>query len=223
MELRIIGLDGRGERRLATLSRRPKDYCARAEGMPLVRIQMDDGFVVDERKNAVCIELMDRNLNMADVEIRIRIDVKSGKTIELVRPSPCRPPNAEFLCPIDIPPTPKIALPFFIQDQSVDAVSESGRFLVVSGNLESADYIHRQAVVFDKQRGDVFLVGQHGLVGPLAPDSTRHLSRDELCRLGARDIVGETTVRWIGERLLVGTRLMTPGGGSFDFGGGIAR
>jgi hypothetical protein len=165
---------------------------------------------------------------------------------------------ARWECPVDDVSTgeqvPTASLPFSFDDKGVlkkgfketgepvlmipgyspeyHGLSPSGRWLVLGGDQEDADYIHRGLVLLDRQAGEVYpIVERRSWPAPLRPRTKpgkRRLPRIKTPIANACPAVGETDLRWLGdsaesEYLIVGDLIVKPGAFSFAVDGAIIR
>lgn len=243
LELRIVTIDTGAERSLARFGTDPDSYCPGIGGPNELTPQSDHDFVIDDNGNA-CVELMDRNLNMADIGVFFRIDLVTGKILER-QAKPC---NVDWGnvpdCFLYRPPKPPLRtdFPFKLEKNELrregvtvttlaaddeftqDATSPSGRYVVLSGNLEEGDSIYRQAVILDREEGRLYLITKAGSLRLLSNESLLHFRREDLARLDARDVVGESTIRWLdGDRLIVENLLFDMDGHVLELPGSVAK
>lgn len=110
-----------------------------------------------------------------------------------------------------------------------EAVSPSGRWLALYGDIEEHDYIYRRLVLLDRSDGRVYPV-----VHPVGPWPAALEPRGESPRAlatpirDAAQVVGESDVRWLGtsepsELLVVDGSVIKPGTGTWSLDGQIAR
>jgi hypothetical protein len=112
-----------------------------------------------------------------------------------------------------------------------DVGSPSGRWLVLAGDQEDGDYIHRNVVLLDRTTGEVFPIPGEPTArwpAPLAASGKRSPPRIRTPVAATSSIVGETDLRWLGrspasEILIVGELVVRPGVGAFSVKGDIAR
>jgi len=107
--------------------------------------------------------------------------------------------------------------------------SPSGRWLLLGGDLEEGDYIHRQLVLLDRATGDLFPIRPKGGAwpAPLAPAGKKSPPRFATPVKNTVGVVGESDVRWLSrapdaEILIVDGLVVRPGAGSFNVEGEIA-
>ena len=107
--------------------------------------------------------------------------------------------------------------------------SPSGRWLLLGGDYEAEDYIHRQLVLLDRATGDLFPIRPLGGTwpGPLVP-AGKKAPRFATPVKNTASVVGETDVRWISraphaEILIVDGLVVRPGAASFFVDGQIAK
>jgi len=127
----------------------------------------------------------------------------------------------------DVAGTPILEIPGYQPDSS--GPSPSGRWLVLSGDQEDGDYIHRALVLLNRENGEVFpIVLRRSWPSPLRPVGKRNPPRIKTPIAKTSPVVGETDVRWLGtskdsECLIVDDLVVKPGAFSFSVGGEIAR
>jgi hypothetical protein len=205
-------------------------------GSPAVELslQTDQDVALDAQRARVCIELMDRNLNMASHVVSIRVNLAAQK-FEMRSTLGCgaRRAASAFDCgPRSAEPAPAANdFPYaFDQDAGVvrsksgaslgklsewviEGVSPNGRWVVLRGNMEDADYIHFNLLVVDRLKGVVLPLpnresdAKTAWPAPLDRGDLDNPSRE---RLGVRagDFVGESTVRFAEPDTLVAGDLM---------------
>lgn len=205
-------------------------------GSPAVELslQTDQDVVLDAQRARVCIELMDRNLNMASHVVSIRVDLAAQK-FEMRSTFGCsaRRAASAFDCgPRWVEPAPAASdFPYAFDqgacvvrstsgtsfgkfvDWSIHAVSPSGRWVVIRGNTEDADYIHFNLLVVDRLKGVVLPVPNREPGVKTAWPAPLHrgdLDNPSRQRLGTRagDFVGESTVRFAEPDTLVAGDLL---------------
>jgi hypothetical protein len=108
--------------------------------------------------------------------------------------------------------------------------SPSGRWVVLDGDVEEGDYIHRQLVLLDRTTGDIFPIPTKAgpWRPPLKPAGKKAPPRIATPVKNTAGVVGESDVRWLGqssasELLVVDTLIVRPGLSSFDVRGEVAR
>lgn len=248
------------------VTRIPKFKCAGGtaedSAFPL-DIQEDDDFSTSEAGDQICLNLQDRNINMASVGLQIVVSVKDGKVrrwLDLGKEE-CPPPaGVSTRAPPDVcgrghrgpvavdderpPPAYPVTLnssdeeivvkgeaggAFKIHDYSEDQTSPSKRWVVLSGENEDGDYIHRKLVLLDRQSGKVFPILEKGKTwpAPLAITGTGKRRRIKVPIEQGFPVVGETPVFWLGpasrEILIVDHSVVVPGQFVFSFEGDLAR
>lgn len=197
-------------------------------------IQSAGDFVIDKSGKAACLELMDRNLNMADVIINLRVPLMgSGKVQWAVSmPDGCPGPKLAACEPARQTPAVSPAATYDLDDGwliagkkrviklgrgdfQVDSVSPGGFWAVIGGNYEDGDYIHRTLYLLNRRDGTIRTIGKRSVV----------LTRKQLRAIDAESepAVGETTIRWVkDEALLIDSKLVFPGKGLVELGGEVA-
>lgn len=217
-------------------------------------IHADRDLLYDPVKKQICMVLGDRNENMRNVEVRVRIDLagKPGRVQHsLTMPGSCKKPeksipkcrttptkrakakadqgkkwpfywkSAKDFVENRVPKEPHGEPKYTLRKDNfgVDARSPSGRWVVLSGNIEGGDYIYRQVVLLDQKTGEFFPVKKGAASGkPLNP-----LSLEEMRAMqeSTTAITGETRLAWLEKRdlLLVGELLVEPGKKASPLGG----
>ena len=201
-------------------------------------IQTHEDVVVDRDGRHVCINLLDRNVNMASAASRLRIDLESGRWEQgfTAFNDACRSRDrAEpVACEPDTPPASRTAPSFpysfgpadhTLLDASRQIVARigqfelaaeapAGRYQLLRGNFEDGDYIHFQFLLLDRSTGEVFPLPAESQTKP-QPRSLAALTKEELADpsrevLGNRagDIVGETSVHFVNSDTLVVGRVL---------------
>ena len=221
-------------------------------------LQDPSDFLLDPSGTIACLTLMDRNINMADVQVKVRVELATGRVDrwQTVGEPECQPPPGVRTddpsegpwCEWPVPPEPESAdnfafdfdeesgwireradpprghthLPDFMREQ----VSPSGRWLVLGGNYQEADYIHRSLVLCDREDGALYPVLAEPSPWPAALKTNGPVV--ELPDDGLVDVVGESDVRWLrvsesGEVLVVDQLVITPKAASWAFNGELAQ
>jgi hypothetical protein len=205
----------------------------------------DGDFVVDASGKVACLHLMDRNANMMNVGVDLRVDLVKGAVSHLVsfpeecakgrRFEPCRPrapasarqrPAGGFPFALEAgrlrrqepgagPRTVAVLGPGFEPEK---ALSPSGRWLPFHGPIVEGDYIHRPIFLLDRLRGDIYAI-RAGPARPLGPARLKRLAFIE-----SFDATGETTIRWLPgiDRLILGSLLVIPGARAIELDGDLA-
>jgi hypothetical protein len=207
------------------------------DGSISLAVQTDDDVTLDEQGRYLCVELFDRNLNMASAGISVRVDLAAGSFEQkaMLRPESCSviPTGEAFDCrskPTRAPEVERFPYSFAeanfalngpsnqafgrLDDFAVEQTSSDGRWLLLSGNREEGDYVHRNLLAFDRLEGSVFPIPGSDIDSP--PGWPEPLRGPELFdpsreRLGTRagDFVAETSVRFAGtDRLVAGGVLL---------------
>jgi hypothetical protein len=110
-----------------------------------------------------------------------------------------------------------------------EGVSPSGRWMILNGDQEDADYIHRSIVLLDRAKGEVYPIHERrSWPAPLRPSGKQKLPQIKTPIADACPAVGETDVRWLGnsadsELLIIDDLVVNPGAFSFSVKGRIAR
>lgn len=233
---------------------------------PREYIHTDTDFVYDPKKQQVCIELGDRNENMRDVEVRIRIDVpKNGagkaakkaadknihhslvmcrkgkesqkpiaacaykqkvssrtnaRDAKTAKTYPYWWKSAEDYAAKHIPRGPEgPAFRLSSGNFSAESRSPSGRWVVLSGNVQGGDYVRRQIILLDQKTGDFYPVKK----GAVAAQTLCKPCLEDMKEMhdASLFIAGEARLTWIGKKdlLLVDDLLVVPGKHGYSFNG----
>lgn len=220
--------------------------CASADGAPVrhvladLAVQAADDFTVAPDGSSACLSLMDRNANMADVTVRLHVDLKTGGVHAGVAGCPGEPAACATVVLPNVPPATDA--PFRIDggrllkrepsgsltvisglgsgDFREAAASPSGRWVVIEGNESEADYIHRDLLLLDRMHGRVHAIVPGRFPPPIAQGDLVSLGR---IRVRTADATGESEVRWLpGDVLLVDRLLVLPGQRALAIDGDIA-
>jgi hypothetical protein len=225
-ELRSLDLGTAKEQVVARLRNRLDCPGGRSPAGPVPWIELevhdDDDFVVQPER--ACLRLMDRNANMADYILDLRVDLATGRTAEYVVTTrdDCKLPRREApFCGLHaepvLPDAPELehAGP---ADFLAMSASPSGRWVVLRGPLVMGDYLYNPYVLYEPATRRTFpiageLVAESG-AWP-APLTSEQLALDasELGSLVGLIIV-ETPIYWLAgpaDRLVVGEHLVVPG------------
>jgi hypothetical protein len=145
-------------------------------------------------------------------------------------------------------PSAEASLPFDFEDEQVmasgpsgsrtavarllgytsEVSSPSGRWMVLGGDVEEGDYIHRLLVLLDRTTGEVFPIRQRpgAWPAPLSAKGSKPPRRILVHR--TISVVAETDLRWLGrsaasELLVVDDLVLRPERASFLVKGQIVR
>jgi hypothetical protein len=257
--VRISLIDG-SRTALATL---PPYACANATDddsqMLGLDIQDPHDFVVDPDGKRAYLSMMDRNSNMASLQVKIRVELDSGRVMRwqtVGEPECLPPPGVELgyppdeqwpdldMSPDDEPASASYAFDFDadsgwvktasepatkhlrLRDYSRECTSPSGRWLVLGGDLQEADYVHRSLVLLDREAGAVFPVLEAPGAWPLPLTAAKRTVKTPVS--GMADVVGESDVRWLrfadgAELLIVDQLVLQPNKPSWTFEGELVR
>lgn len=257
--LKRIGRDGQNERDVAVL-RSTFTVCPDAIDVTpgqsyetsSLGIQSDDDFELDASGARVCFWLMDRNINMGDFRIELRVDLASGAVAELQElPDGCAPVGdpPPSCAPLAAPPAPappadpprvyaveEGALLMRENGQTTTVVeldendnfnegphSPSGRWVLIDGHLVQGDYIYRDVYLLDRHAGTIHPVRSGAWPAALTPAQLPRLDAPEVPTMS---IVGESSVRWLPglgrDVLVIDALLITPGVGAVELPGDLA-
>jgi hypothetical protein len=232
----------------------------RGPSLATVALQTELDFVVDAPRKAACLTLMDRNLNMHDVTLEVLIHLERGTVERwLDTASACRPtkgvarggmPDSLTCKRFSAPSEPPAPFPFDfsgntvirnnvsgsraqvvrLRDYSANSYSPSGRWLVLDGDVEDGDYIHRRVVLLDRTTGDVFALPKAAGAGLRRLDPSQKTSPPGIPTPieNTFEAVGETTLRWLGtsatdELLVLDDLVLRPQRKAFSVDGEVAR
>jgi hypothetical protein len=116
-----------------------------------------------------------------------------------------------------------------LADYYAEHSSPSGRWLVLSGDVEEGDYMYRRVVLLDRRQGQIFAIPE--AAGPLsapltAAEGTPPRIATPLTQTAL--ITAETDVHWLpphssSELLVLGALIVIPGERSFSIAGELAR
>jgi hypothetical protein len=148
---------------------------------PFDYLQSNADFGIDAAGRTACMQISDRNLNMANIILNYRIDLTTGKVTErvvfggeecqtMVKGKPvvaplCKVPDAHPAVPV----AAAQAWPFTAKSKRFDAdsTSASGRFSFLRDSdvvAEQGDYVYLAPFVFDAQTGAVLTITPKKLV-----------------------------------------------------------
>lgn len=197
-------------------------------------VQSAGDFVVDKSGMAACLELMDRNLNMADVIINVRVPLQGGAKVQWATSMPdgCPGPKLTSCEPVRSPLAVPPAGSYDVEDGWLvsgkrrvarlgkgafhnELVSPGGLWAIISGIVDEGDYIYRALFLLNRRDGTIRTIGKRSVV----------LARKQLRTMDAESevAVGETTIRWITDDvLLIDSKLVFPGKGLIELGGEVA-
>lgn len=233
-ELHLVSRETGKERLVAALPRSFKtcghlpDYPAgHAFAVAALDVQEDADFVLESGGRAACMRLQDRNANMVNVQIALRVDLGSGAVLHRVEiGGDCAkaPPTWEA-CPPP-PYVPPAGPPFPLASLGLgppvteESVAPGGRWSVLAVPAPSGDYIHRWLFLLDRQGKRVFPLAAGPFPSPLAPAALTASDGGP----STVDAVGESAVRWLdGDALLVDDLLVVPGKQAVKLPGDVAR
>jgi hypothetical protein len=177
----------------------------------------DDDFVVQSGR--ACIRLMDRNANMADFILDVRVDLATGRAEEFI-------PIARDTCKVarrEAPPCEpaprrgggEIRLPERAgpPDFFAGAASPSGRWVLLHGNNQQGDYIYHQVVLYEiatRRTFPIFVRDAGDRPWPAPVPADQLAVPDAL----GDSVIAETPVYWLpgsDDRLVVDGYLIVPG------------
>jgi hypothetical protein len=122
---------------------------------------------------------------------------------------------------------PVLELPWY--EPFLNGASPSGRWMILAGDKENSDYVHRNIVLLDRQQGEVYPIReQKTWPVPLRANGKTNLPHIKTPITGTASVVDETDVRWLGseadsELLIVGDLVLKPGAYAFTVQGEVAR
>jgi hypothetical protein len=223
--------------RVAVLSR-PADLTCEAAGdgtLPL-SVQTIGDVRVDALAGVVCVRLADRNMNMMDVAVDYRVTIADGRVESRVewcggvdapgfdcggarRTAAPLPSPSGFRMEGDAIVAPDGTRRSIVGEFHEELVSPSGRWVVLSGARQEADYIYRALLLLDRRDGAVHAIRVGDSSAPLTAGDLGDLT--SLSR--GLTAVGESVVRFVSwggvERLVVDQFLVTPRGETVDLHG----
>lgn len=198
-------------------------------------VQSAGDFVIDKSGKAACLELMDRNLNMASVILNLRVPLQGGGKVQWATsiPDTCPGPKLTACEPAKSPSPEPPAGSYDVEegwlvagkkrvaklgkgDFHSERPSPGGLWLIISGIVEEEDYIYRALFLLNRRDGTIRTIGKRSAV----------LTRKQLRTMDVESevAVGETTIRWINdEALIVDTKLVFPGKGFVELSGEVAQ
>lgn len=191
---------------------------------------------VDAVAGVVCVRVADRNINMMDVAVDYRVTLADGRVESRVEwcggvgapgfdcggarrtAAPPRSPTG-YRLEDDALVAPDGTRRPIVGAFHEELVSPSGRWVLLSGAREEADYIYRVLLMLDRRDGAVRALGVGTAQAPLTPE----MLRDPDALSSGLTAVGESLVRFVAwggvERLVVDHLLVTPGGETVDLHG----
>lgn len=225
-------------------------------------------FSVDETQRYACIELLDRNENMAsyglsvvvdlergNVDSRVTLDIEGQCAAELRNGGPCEHRSVGAPWVEHVPAADKDGTWVFDVDEKhgwitragalhaslcadgatrnddepcaeVESRSPSGRWILLSAKVDDSDYIYREAVLFDRERGELWQVFEEP-EGTRVYRSIEPMSLFEAAKTQANPLrlFGESDFAWLPmDRLWVDGGLLIPERlESVRIGGRLAR
>lgn len=217
------------------ICKQPEQDSARSYKFADLDVQSAGDFTIDKSGAAACLTLMDRNINMADVSIELRVPIQgAGKVLWAVSvPSNCPGPKIAA-CEQAVPTfSEPPAGAYELQDGwlvsakkqlvrlgkgdfSKEASSPKGKWAVIGGNIEEGDYIHRSLYLLGRRDGTIHSIDAKSVI--LTRKYLRAMDVDSM------PAVGETEIRWLNDdALLIDSTLIFPGKGLVELGGEVAR
>jgi hypothetical protein len=232
--------------KIKLIARLPRLACRGRDNLAL-GLQSADDFGVTKDGAYACLALADRNENMADVAVSLRIDLRTGK-VGLHQDLGHEKDRGEDRCQIreasgpelecsarrpesskaDIPGMNEIAGVSAFEPDGSEALS--GSWIIVHGELEDADYIHRPLVLLDRRDGKAYPIRPGAWPKPLTHRELKRIAKaateGDPDKAGTMIAVGETELRWVrlGDKdaLIADGTLYIPGEHSVDLGGEVA-
>lgn len=211
-------------------------------------------FLVDRERQLVCVRLYEGVPFLATFGLQLSIDLAQGNVSRSVfgQPRGCALTSGSTASRAEFCSTPALATPspdtsrfqlsedddgvvvagsvppLAIPGYASEAVSPSGRWVLLSGDFADGDYVHRRLLLLDMRTGELFAVPAEATAWPaplalLGVDTAVHTPVE-----GARDVVGESDVRWLGtdeasELLVIDGDVARPGRSVFRVDGHVAR
>lgn len=182
-----------------------------------LRLHDDDDFVVGQGR--ACLRLMDRNANMADFILDVRVDLATGRAEEFIPTArdnckvarreapPCERPLRRGTD--KVPPSEHAGPPDFFANE----VSPSGRWVLLHGNNEQGDYIYHQVVLYEiatRRTFPIFVRDAGDRPWPAPVPADQLTVPDAL----GDSVIAETPIYWLpgpDDRLVVDGYLIVPG------------
>jgi hypothetical protein len=238
-ELRRVALAGGDEQVVATLPAEVEvcgeaaDVAGQHLALADLAVQSDDDFVVDAGGDALCLTLMDRNVNMMDVTVGVHVDLTTGTVVHSIDfPEACHVDGVPTCTPAAAAePTAATAdqLPYDLADSRLvtrgsDERAGSGGKLLGDGDGGSQGDSAYQAESYSPSRnwllvaspvreGDymhrsMYLLDRvAGALYPIRPGAWPMPIADgalaDLSKIDTADSVGESTIRWLAGDILI--------------------
>lgn len=187
-------------------------------------------FTIDKSGQFACLNLMDRNANMAHVAFELRVPLNGGKLVTMVSlPRGCDTPKVQSCRQLKNEASSKTKLGHYgVQDGWLtaghkklvqlgpgdfkkEAVSPSGKWVVIGGNGQDTDSVERQVFLLDQKTGVVRTIDE----------TSKELTQDQLRTMDVKSasVADDTDIRWLDDGvLLVGTELFRPDKGGLSLG-----
>jgi hypothetical protein len=240
-ELRRVALDGGADSKVAALPASATVCAPTGDAEPgrvfelhELGVQEDADFIIDRGGGAACLSLKDRNVNMLNIDVHVRVELGSGKMASAIFfPEGCPgAPVADCEAAAAPPPPAPAAAPWDVKDGwlvhdgkkvarlgqgefGVETVAPGGRWAVIHGPNVEADYIHRSLYLLERSTGVLRAIDAKATIIPRK--RWRKMTVETL------DAVGESTIRWLGaDVLLVDQALVFPGKGLRELDGDVA-
>jgi hypothetical protein len=122
---------------------------------------------------------------------------------------------------------PLLELPWY--EPFLNGGSPSGRWMILAGDKENSDFVHRNIVLLDREQGELYPIReQRTWPAPLRASVKANLPQIKTPIVGTAPVVDVTDVRWLGsgadsELLIIGDLVVRPGAYAFAVQGEIAR
>lgn len=196
-----------------------------------LKVHADYDFVIARDGNAACLSLKDRNLNMLNIELIVRIELTKGVVETTIFTPECKGVKPVATCELDSPrqvtAPASTAWPYDFVDGNVvqrkgnntvvhhrlgtddfgidgAGPSMSARWYPIRGNMQQGDYIHTSLLLLDRSNGAIWPI----VVGPTHPLSSQEILA--ITDVTTVDVVGESTIRWLTSPVPSGTSPAQP-------------
>jgi hypothetical protein len=209
-------------------------------------VQDDYSFWLSPDGKRACVQLQDRNINMASLIYLSAVDLATGKTEsvytlgeecgevdfdeamkQLACPFPtgdkAKPPASAYRLDEGklIGPNGVVKMELGEDIISGEEISPSGRWQVVGMHQEEGDYIYRMLVILDRKEGTFHPVKESRTWPKALTDED--LEDDQVLGELTMTGTGEQNVKWYpGDRLVLGSYLVVPGERIVEAGGDVA-
>lgn len=213
-ELRALKLADASERVVARIPAAPpcprSFYAAADEAVPTLDVQNEADFWVRPDGTHACLELMDHEADLVTVMVGVAVDLHERRARRSLRVGgeDCGATQVEGEVgpPCDLPPAPPeptVESPF--ERVAVHSTSRSGRWLLLRVREVLHDVLHRQMVLYDRDRRRSYplrLAVAGAWPEPVTVDFGAGLDAEALLP-ELPEVGGAAAITWVGERHLV--------------------